>query len=109
MVCIWHSKVPGSFGTSIYHHIIDEGNELLKAWFRRELKGQDKAKRNKSCLRIVNLKSFESSDASSIPQFFIPQKCRNLYSNARSNKLKEMSDSEMTISTEIPQLNGSLA
>jgi hypothetical protein len=40
---LWHHKIPGFLGGTVYRAIIDEAKELLKTWFQRELKEEEKS------------------------------------------------------------------
>jgi len=103
VICIWHYKVSGTFGISIYQKVIDESKELLKVWFKREYKSEVKAQRNKSCMRVINLKNI-GENSLSVGRLFIPQKNRLMFLNNRSNMLRKKN--ELVISAEIPELNG---
>jgi len=74
IICLWHPKLPGCLGPSVYRHIIDEAKELLKTWFQKELKEEEektllKTVQDKKRLKTANFDGsiMENSIGISIP------------------------------------------
>ena len=114
IICLWHKKIPGCFGPSIYHYIIDEAKELLKTWFQRDLKEEDKesvqgtVKQMKTTsINIGNENiAIESKTQSGL---FITQQERKYKLDLRPNMVKPFKKEcldESIIFNNIPQING---
>ena len=115
IICLWHSKLPGTLGPVIYHYIIDEAKELLKIWFQKEFKEDDEISQldsGKSTFRTVRIGqgiiTRYNSTAEFAGQCFITQKQRKLFGDFRPNMFQSINTSpreDISVFKEIPKIS----